>query len=100
VNNTFVVQIEQRTDINGNVFCEIVNRRQFARPEDAKLAAVQQGSGYEAVGLTPWQPAFSIAAITGMKVAQEFRDPAQQATESPMVRIFEVTQPAASAPGR
>lgn len=100
VNNTFVVQVEQRTDINGNVFCEIVNRRQFARPEDAKLAAVQQGSGYEAVGLTPWQPAFSIAAITGMKVAQEFRDPAQQATESPMVRIFEVTQPAASAPGR
>jgi hypothetical protein len=100
VNNTYVVRIQQRTDGNGNGFCEVVSRKQYARPEEAKAAASQQGDGSEAVGLTPWQPAFSTTAITGLKVASEFRDPGQAATESPMVRIFEVTRPVVPSPGR
>jgi hypothetical protein len=100
VNNTYVVRIQQRTDVDGGGFCEVVSRKQYARPEEAKAAASQQGDGFEAVGLTPWQPAFSTTAIAGLKVASEFRDPGQQATESPMVRIFEVIRPVAPLPDR
>ena len=90
--NTFVVATRQRQDVNGRSFCEVVDRKQFASPEEAKATAAQRGAGFEAVGLTPWQPAFSVPAISGLKVAKEFRDPAQKANESPMVRIFEVVQ--------
>jgi asparagine N-glycosylation enzyme membrane subunit Stt3 len=92
VNNTWVVNTRQRTDVNGREFCEVVNRWQYEHPEQAKVSASQRGRGFEAVGLTPWQPAFSIAAINGLKIASEFRDPAQKANESPMVRIFEVAR--------
>jgi asparagine N-glycosylation enzyme membrane subunit Stt3 len=91
VNNTFVAHITNRTDTTGRPFCEVVNRWQHAHPEEAKLSASQRGAGFEAVGFSPWQPAFSVPAITGMKVVADFRDPAQQANETPMVRIFEVT---------
>ena len=50
-------------------------------PEEAKAAASQRGAGFEAVGLTPWQPAFSVPAIAGLKSAAEFRDPNQKANE-------------------
>jgi oligosaccharyl transferase (archaeosortase A-associated) len=89
-NNTFVVQLSERIDTTGRRFCEIVNRWQYARPEDAKLTASQRGAGFEAVGLEPWQPAFTVPPITGLKSAGEFRDPNQKANEAPMVRIFEV----------
>jgi dolichyl-diphosphooligosaccharide--protein glycosyltransferase len=92
-NNTFVVNTRQRQDISGRSFCEVMNRWQYASPEEAKANAAQRGAGFEAVGLSPWQPAFNVPAINGLKVAREFRDPAQKANESPMVRIFEVTQP-------
>jgi len=94
-NNTWVVQLRDRTDNTGREFCEIANRWQYSRAEDAKLTASQRGQGFEAVGLTPWQPAFSVPAIQGLKIAAEFRDPDQKANESPMIRIFEVTQTAA-----
>jgi hypothetical protein len=93
VDSTFVVNIRQRQDLDGRAFCEVVDRRQYATPEEAKLAASQRGPGFEAVGLTPWQPAFSVPAIAGLKISSEFRDPAQKPNESPMVRIFEVTRP-------
>jgi len=93
-NNTWVVELRDRTDVNGRQFCEIANRWQYPRPEEAKVTASQRGRGFEAVGLTPWQPAFSVPAIQGLSVASEFRDPAQKPNESPMIRIFEVTQPA------
>ena len=54
-------------DVNGRKFCEVANRWQYDRPEEAKLTASQRGAGFEAVGLTPWQPAFSVPAITGLK---------------------------------
>ena len=92
VNNTYLVNIQQRQDVNGRAFCEVVNRWQYANPDEAKVTASQRGAGFEAVGLTPWQPAFTVPAIAGLKVASEFRDPAQRANESPMVRIFEVTR--------
>ena len=92
VNNTWVVQIRERSDLSGRSFCEVVNRWQYERPEEAKLSASQRGAGFEAVGLTPWQPAFSVPATTGLKIAAEFRDPAQKANETPMVRIFEVAR--------
>jgi asparagine N-glycosylation enzyme membrane subunit Stt3 len=90
VNNTWVVQIQERTDTAGRRFCEIANRWQYGRAEEAKMTARQRGAGFEAVGLTPWQPAFSVAPINGLKVAAEFRDPGQKEGETPMVRIFEV----------
>ncbi len=90
VNNTWVVQTRERNDVSGRRFCEIANRWQYERPEEAKLSASQRGQGFEAVGLTPWQPAFALPAVTGLKVAAEFRDPAQKANETPMIRIFEV----------
>jgi oligosaccharyl transferase (archaeosortase A-associated) len=92
-NNTYVVQIRQRTDVSGRSFCEVADRWQYAQPEEAKLTAKQRGAGFEAVGMTPWQPAFSLPAIAGMRVAAEFREPGQKANETPMVRIFEVTPP-------
>jgi asparagine N-glycosylation enzyme membrane subunit Stt3 len=94
VNNTYVAHIADRTDSTGRSFCEVTNRWQYGSPEEAKASAAQRGAGFEAVGLTPWQPAFALPAITGLKIAAEFRDPAQKENESPMVRIFEVTQPA------
>ena len=99
-NNSYVAQINERTDTTGRRFCEVVNRWQFAGPEEAKQSAAQRGSGFEAVGLTPWQPAFAVPAIAGLKVATEFRDVDQKANESPMVRIFEVTRRAAPLPDR
>jgi asparagine N-glycosylation enzyme membrane subunit Stt3 len=89
-NNTWVVQTRERTDQRGRRFCEIANRWQYSRPEEAKLTAFQRGEGFEAVGLTPWQPAFTVPAVNGLKVAAEFRDPGQKAGETPMVRVFEV----------
>ena len=99
-NNTYVAQINQRSDTTGRSFCEVVNRWQYARPEEAKSSAKQRGAGFEAVGLTPWQPAFAVPAIAGLKVAADFRDPAQKANESPMIRIFEITPNVTPSPGR
>jgi len=99
-NNSYVVHIQDHADVNGRSFCEVTDRWQFPTPEAARLVASQRGSGYEAVGLTPWQPAFPTPAITGLKPASEFRDPMQSPSESPMVRIFEVTPPAAPSPDR
>ena len=89
-NNTYVAQVLERTDAARRRFCEVVNARRFATSEDAKAAALQGGSGFEAFGLTPWQPAFSVPAITGLRVTAEFRDSAQKENETPMIRIFEV----------
>ena len=94
-NNTWVVNIVERSDVNGRRFCEVANRWKYSTPEEAKRSASQRGAGFDAVGLTPWQPAFSVPAIRGVRVAAEFRDPAQKANESPMVRIFEVIPPVA-----
>lgn len=92
VNHTYVAEIRRRSDVTGRGFCEVVNRWQYARSAEAKLSASQRGAGFEAVGLTPWQPAFSLPAVDGLRVAAEFRDPGQKANETPMVRIFEVTR--------
>jgi oligosaccharyl transferase (archaeosortase A-associated) len=90
-NNTYVVRTSRRTDAAGRPFCEIVNRWQYARPEEARRTAAERGEGFEAVGLTPWQTAFDVTAIGGLKLAAEFRDPNQNANETPMVRIYQVT---------
>ena len=90
VNNTFVVEIRHRVDATGRRFCEVASRTPFSRADDAKRAAAQRGPGFEAVGLTAWQPAFDSQRVAGLRLAAEFRDPAQKANETPMVRIFEV----------
>jgi len=92
-NNTYVVELRDRTDTTGRQFCEVASRLQFATADEAKSAAAQRGRGFHVVGLTPWFPAFPVAAITGLRQVADFRDPAQQAGESPMVRIFEVARP-------
>ncbi|MEO7158305.1 MAG: STT3 domain-containing protein [Vicinamibacterales bacterium] len=92
INNSYVVNIQQRQDVGGRSFCEVVNRWHYASPEEARASAAQRGAGFEAVGLTPWQPAFSVPAITGLELVSEFRDPSQKPNESPMIRIFEVTR--------
>lgn len=89
-NNTWVVQIQERTDVGGRRFCEVANRWQYERSDEAKRSAAQRGAGFEAVGLSPWQPAFAVPGVNGLKIAAEFRDPAQKPGESPMIRIFEV----------
>ncbi len=81
--------MRERQDVTGRQFCEVASRRPFGTADAAKRAA-EGKPGFQVVGLTPWQPAFPVPAITGLKVAAEFRDRGQQAGESPMVRIFEV----------
>jgi dolichyl-diphosphooligosaccharide--protein glycosyltransferase len=89
-NNTWVVELRARTDASGREFCEVANRWSYQRPDAAKVTAAQRGPGFEAVGLTPWQPAFDLPAVQGLRLAKDFRDPNQKENESPMVRIFEV----------
>lgn len=90
VNNTWVVRKRQLRDATGREFCEVSNAESFASADEAKQAAAAKGPEFVAVGRTPWQPAFPMAEITGLRVAQEFRQPQQKANETPMVRVFEV----------
>lgn len=92
-NNTYVVETRQRIDVNGRQFCEVVGRTRYATPDEARQAAVARGANFKAVGLTPWQPAFPVEAVTGVREVASFGDPSQGAGESPMVRIFEVVKP-------
>jgi dolichyl-diphosphooligosaccharide--protein glycosyltransferase len=92
-NNTYVVETRQRVDVSGRQFCEVVSRTRFATPDEARQAAARRGANFKAVGLTPWQPAFRVDAVTGLREVASFVDPAQRAGEAPMVRIFEVVKP-------
>lgn len=87
-NNSWVVQTRDRVDVNGRRFCELVGRTQHATAGEAKQVAAQRGKGFRAAGLTPWHPAFPVGGVSGLREVAAFRDPAQQANESPMVRIF------------
>jgi hypothetical protein len=90
VNNTFVAELRDRRDASGRQFCEVVSRTRVERPEEARRLAAERGPGFEAVGLTAWQPAFDLATTTALRIVAEFRDPAQQGNETPMIRIFQV----------
>ncbi|HET9703209.1 MAG TPA: STT3 domain-containing protein, partial [Vicinamibacterales bacterium] len=90
VNNTYVAEIRDRRDASGRQFCEVVSRTRVERSEEAKRLAVERGPGFEAVGLTAWQPAFDLAPTTALRIVAEFRDPAQKDNETPMIRIFQV----------
>ena len=90
-NNTHVVNIRDRSDNTGRRFCEVTGRQAFPTEESARADA-EKISGARVVGLSPWQPAFHVQPITGLRIAQEFRDPKQKPNETPMVRIFEVIQ--------
>jgi dolichyl-diphosphooligosaccharide--protein glycosyltransferase len=92
-NNTYVVETRERVDSSGRRFCEVVSRTQHTTAEEAQRVADQRGTGFKAAGLTPWQPAFPTNAISGLREVAAFRDAGQQATEAPMVRIFEVAKP-------
>ena len=63
----------------------------FESVDEAKAAA-ENIAGARVVGLTPWAPAFVVAPIAGLRIAQEFREPNQKPGETPMVRIFEVVR--------
>ena len=89
-NNTFVVKLQDRIDVNGREFCEVVEQQRYESPALATAAATAGGAGLHAVGLTAWQPAFDVPAITGLRVAREFQQAGQKPNEVPMVRIFEV----------
>ena len=89
-NNTWVVRLENRVDTTGRAFCEVTDRRMYPSADEARAAARQAGGQYEAVGLTPWQPAFPVPALTGLTLIRDIREPGQAANEAPMVRIFEV----------
>jgi hypothetical protein len=92
VNSVWIVRKRQRVDLAGREFCEVSNAQSFATADEAKRVAATRGPEFAVVGLNPWQPAFPVAGITGLRLAQEFRDPAQKPNESPMVRIFEVVR--------
>jgi dolichyl-diphosphooligosaccharide--protein glycosyltransferase len=92
VNSTWVVRKRQLRDDTGREFCEVSNAQSYATAEEAKQAAAASGPEFVVVGRTPWQPAFPVPAITGLRVAQEFRESQQKPNESPMVRVFEVIE--------
>ena len=89
-NDTWVVRTEQRSDAAGREFCEVSNAQSYATADEAKRAAATRGPDFAAVGRTPWQPAFPVSAVTGLRQVQDFRESTQKPNESPMVRIFEV----------
>jgi hypothetical protein len=88
--NTWVVRKRQRTDTSGREFCEVSEATSYASADAAKRAAAERGPEFVAVGRTPWQPAFPVASIAGLRGVQSFRESTQKANESPMVRIFEI----------
>lgn len=89
-NNTYVVETRQRVDVSGRQFCEVLGRTQFATPDEARQVAARRGPNFKAVGLTPWQPAFPVAAVGGLRQVASFGEPTQEPGETPMVRIFAV----------
>lgn len=93
VNNTWVVRKRQRVDSSGREFCEVSEAQSYASAGEARRAAAGRGPEFVVAGRTPWQPAFPVPAVTGLRLAQEFRAPHQKPNESPMVRVFEVIQP-------
>ena len=92
MNNTWVVRTQQRNDAAGREFCEVANAQSYATADEAKRAAAEHGPEFVAVGRTPWQPAFPVSGVSGLREIQSFRESTQKAGESPMVRIFEVSQ--------
>jgi oligosaccharyl transferase (archaeosortase A-associated) len=90
--NTYVVTVRDRVDDSGRQFCEVSGRQVFPTPAAAKAAAEKMGAGARAVGLSPWQPAFVVPAVTGLRIAQEFRGAGQKPGESPMIRVFEAVK--------
>jgi dolichyl-diphosphooligosaccharide--protein glycosyltransferase len=91
-NNTWVVQVRQREDGAGRSFCEAAAAQRFASADEAKRAAAARGPGHQVVGLSAWQPAFPVPAVTGLRLAEEFRDPSQPAAQAAMVKVFEVVR--------
>ena len=77
-NNTYVVELRDRVDLSGRQFCEVASRTQFATAEQAKAAAAQAWQRLPSGGLTPWFPAFPVAAVTGLRQIADFREPAQK----------------------
>ena len=92
VNNTFVAKLETRIDSNGRSFCEISEQQRYATVDEAKAAAKQKGSSYQAVGLTAWQPAFNIPPVEGLHLVKDFRRAGQTMTEAPFARIYEANK--------
>lgn len=91
-NNTYVVTIRDRVDDTGRQFCEVTGRQRFPSVDAARAAAEKMGAAARVVGLSPWEPAFVVPPVTGLRIVQEFRDANQKPGESPMVRIFEVVR--------
>lgn len=90
VDNTWVVRRQQRRDGDGREFCEISEAQPYASADEARRAAAGRGPEFVAVGRTPWQPAFPVPGVNGLRLVQEFREPQQKPSEAPMVRIFEI----------
>ncbi|MGE0866779.1 MAG: hypothetical protein AB7P34_22980, partial [Vicinamibacterales bacterium] len=80
----------QRRDGDGREFCELSEAQSYASADEARRVAAERGPEFAAVGLTPWQPAFPVPGISGLRLVQEFREPEQKPGEAPMVRIFEL----------
>jgi hypothetical protein len=90
-NNTYVATVRDRVDETGRQFCEVTGRQVYPDADAAKAAA-EQIAGSRVVGLSPWQPAFLVRPITGLRIVQEFRESNQKPGETPMIRIFEVVK--------
>jgi asparagine N-glycosylation enzyme membrane subunit Stt3 len=91
-NATTVLSVADRVDERSVTFREVIAQRTYATYEEA-LAAAVAATGPERtviVGLDPWQAAVPVAALRSLHLRHDVRTPAQQPTESPWVRIFEV----------
>jgi dolichyl-diphosphooligosaccharide--protein glycosyltransferase len=89
VNATTVLTVADRVDGQGAGFREVIAQRTYPTYEDA-LAAAAAGEQTVIVGLDPWQAAVPVPALTTLTLRHDIRTAAQQPTESPWVRIFEV----------
>jgi dolichyl-diphosphooligosaccharide--protein glycosyltransferase len=92
-NSATVVVVGERIDNTGLRFKEILSEAMYATYEAAVEAATRPQANGRAlvVGLDPWRTPFPIEELTRLREVHAARTPEQNATESPWVRIFEVT---------
>jgi dolichyl-phosphooligosaccharide-protein glycotransferase len=89
-----VIAFGERIDNTGMRFKEVVSEAAHPSYESALEAARRPQANGRAivVGLDPWRSPFPLEPLTRLRELHAARTPEQKPTESPWVRIFEVTR--------
>jgi dolichyl-diphosphooligosaccharide--protein glycosyltransferase len=92
-NSATVVVVGERVDHTGLRFREIVSETMYETYDAALEAASRPYANGRAlvVGYDPWRTPFPVEALTRLREVHVSRTPEQKPTESPWVRIFEIT---------